>query len=140
MPVFCLNSSPATWPGEPLPPELRRAVLTTDRQKVKPRVSPTDGRPTASLKFLTVGAGDSVNSIPMTYELFKSVSELRVGMMPASLPRTVVAMLDTTRARLSGQIVRDENLLDGSEIRIGLRKDVIVRELNKFIVRQEDGK
>ena len=126
--------------GEPLPPELRRAVLTTDRQKVKPRVSPTDGRPTASLKFLTVGAGDSVNSIPMTYELFKSVSELRVGMMPASLPRTVVAMLDTTRARLSGQIVRDENLLESSEIRIGLRKDVIVRDLEKFIVRQEDGK
>jgi hypothetical protein len=74
----------------------------------------------------------------MTYELFRSVRELRAGMMPASLPRPVVALLDTTRARLSGQIVRDDNLLDGAEIRIGLRSEVIVRELNKFIVRQED--
>jgi len=126
--------------GEPLPPERQRAVLTTDRQKVKPREVRSVGRPAASLRFLTVGAGASVQSIPMTYELFKSVRELRVGMMPASLPRPVVALLDTTRARLSGQIVRDENLLDGAEIRIGLRSEVIVRELNKFIVRQEDGR
>lgn len=126
--------------GEPLPPEPRRAVLTTDRQKVRPRESRAVGRPTASLRFLTVGAGHSVQSIPMTYELFRSVRELRAGMMPASLPRPVVALLDTTRARLSGQIVRDDNLLDGAEIRIGLRSEVIVRELNKFIVRQEDGR
>jgi len=76
----------------------------------------------------------------MTYELFRSVRELRDGMRPASLPRPVVALLDTTRARLSGQIVRDDSLLDGAEIRIGLRSEVIVRELNKFIVRQEDGR
>jgi hypothetical protein len=124
--------------GEPLPPEPRRAVLTTDRQKVRPLESRAVGRPTASLRFLSVGAGASFQSIPMTYELFRSVRELRAGMMPASLPRPVVALLDTTRARLSGQIVRDDNLLDGAEIRIGLRSEVIVRELNKFIVRQED--
>jgi len=126
--------------GEPLPPEPRRAVLTTDRQKVRPRESRADGRPTASLRFFTVGAGTSMQSIPMTYELFRSVRELRDGMRPASLPRPVVALLDTTRARLSGQIVRDDSLLDGAEIRIGLRSEVIVRELNKFIVRQEDGR
>ena len=126
--------------GEPLPPEPRRAVLTTDKQRVRPREARAVGRPAASLRFLTVGAGASVQSIPMTYELFKSVRELRAGMMPASLPRPVIALLDTTRARLSGQIVRDENLLDGAEIRIGLRSEVIVLELNKFIVRQEDGR
>jgi hypothetical protein len=123
--------------GEPLPPEPRRAVLTTDRQKVRPRESRVGGRPAAALRFLTVGAGASSQSIPMTYELFRSVRELRAGMIPASLPRPVVALLDTTRARLSGRIVRDHNLLDGAEIRIGLRSEVIVREMNKFIVRQE---
>jgi len=122
--------------GEPLPPEQRRALLTTDRQKVRPRESAAGERPTASLRYLTVGTDPSVQSIPMTYELFKSVQELSVGMLPASLPRSVVALLDTTRARLSGQIVRDENLLDGAEIRIGLSNEVIVRELKKFIVRK----
>lgn len=124
--------------GEPLPPEPRRAVLTTDRQKVRPRESRTVGRPAASLRFLSIGTGASAQSIPMTFELFRAVRELRAGMMPASLPRPVIALLDTTRARLSGQIVRDPNLLDGAEIRIGLRNEVIVRELNRFIVRQEE--
>jgi hypothetical protein len=47
-------------------------------------------------------------------------------------------MLDTTRARLSGKIVRNEELLDEGEIRIGLRDDVIVRELAAFLVRWGD--
>jgi len=123
--------------GEPLPPERGRATLTTDRQKVRPKEATSNGRPKSSLRFLSVGQGGSSQSIPLTYELFRSVRELRSGMMPASLPRPVVALLDTTRARLSGRIVRDEGLLDGAEIRIGLRNEVIVRELKKFVLRQE---
>jgi len=124
--------------GEPLPPEPRRAVLTTDRQKVRPKEATNLGRPPASLQFLSVGAGVSIQSIALTYDLFKSVRELRSGMLTASLPRPVVAMLDTTRARLSGRIVRDESLLDGAEMRVGLRSEIIVRELNRFLVRQEE--
>ena len=55
----------------------------------------------------------------------------------ASLPRTVLALPVSTRAKLAGRIVRDEDLLDGSEIRIGLRSEVIVRELQKFLIRTE---
>lgn len=124
--------------GEPLPPEQRRAILTTPRQKVKARDMPNGDRPHSAIRFLTVGSGAGAQSIPLTYELFKSVRDLRRGMITASLPRPVVAMLDTTRARLSGQIVRDEELLEEGEMRIGLRDDVIVRELAAFIVRWED--
>jgi hypothetical protein len=126
--------------GESLPPEPRRAVLLTSKQKVRPREPTNYARPAATLRFLTVGTGASTQSIALTYELYRSVHELRNGMLRASLPRTVVALLDTTRARLSGRIVRNEELLDGSEIHIGLRGDVIVRELKKFIVRIEDGR
>lgn len=124
--------------GEPLPPVQRRAILTTPRQKVKARDMPSGDRPNSAIRFLMVGTGAGTQSIPLTYELFKSVRDLRRGMTTASLPRPVVAMLDTTRARLSGQIVRDEELLEEGEIRIGLRDDVIVRELAAFIVRWED--
>lgn len=120
--------------GEPLPPGQRRATLTTDKQKVRPRPLPGSDRPTASLRFLGVGSGSSSQSIPLTYELFKSVRELRQGMMPASLPRPVIALLDTTRARLAGTIVRDEELLEGAEIRLGNRDDIIVRERCEFVV------
>ena len=124
--------------GEPLPPVQRRAVLTTQKQKVKPLVDPEGTRPRGAIRFLGIGSRTNGKSIPLTYELFKSVRELRRGMIPASLPRTVVALLDTTRARLSGQIVRNEELLEGAEIRIGVHDDVIVRELGKFIVRRGD--
>ncbi len=124
--------------GEPLPPIPRRAILTTPRQKVKSRKGPDGDRPNSAIRFLSVGSGAASQSIPLTYELFKAVHDLRRGMTTSSLPRSVVAMLDTTRARLSGQIVRDEELLEESEIRIGLRGDVIVRELSAFLVRWED--
>lgn len=124
--------------GEPLPPKQRRAILTTPRQKVKAREMPNGDRPHSAIRFLTVGSGAGTQSIPLTYELFKSVRDLRRGMTTSSLPRPVVAMLDTTRARLSGKIVRDEELLEEGEIRIGLRDDIIVRELAAFLVRWED--
>ena len=121
--------------GEPLPPEPRRAVLTTDKQRVRPLPQPTSGRPVATMRFLSVGPVGTAQSIPLTYELFRSVGELQIGMLPASLPRAVVALLDTTRARLAGRIVRNEELLDGAELRIGLRNDVIVRQTGRFVVR-----
>jgi hypothetical protein len=124
--------------GEPLPPIQRRAILTTPRQKVKSRNGPEGDRPNSAILFLSIGSGSAIQSIPLTYELFKAVRDLKHGMTTSSLPRPVVAMLDTTRARLSGQIVRDEELLEEGEIRIGLRDDVIVRELAAFLVRWED--
>jgi hypothetical protein len=124
--------------GESLPPLPRRAILLTGKQRVRARPYQNERRPESTLRFLSVGDGPSTQVIPLTYELFRSVRELKGGMLPPSLPRTVVALLDTTRARLSGRIVRQEDLLDGSEIRIGVRDDVIARDLGKFVVRKED--
>jgi hypothetical protein len=124
--------------GEPLPPVSRRAALTTEKQRVRARETlGAATRARTSLRFLTIGSGKSVLPIPLTYELFKSVRELRRGMLSASLPRAVVALLDTTRAKLAGQIVRDEDLLDGAEITLGLRPERIARELRAFVVRSE---
>jgi hypothetical protein len=123
--------------GESPPPQSRRAILYTAKQKVRPRSQTASGRPVSTLRFLSVGDGSSTQPIPLTYELFRSVRELKRGMLASSLPRTVVALLDTTRARLSGRIVRNEDLLDGSEIHIGTTSDVVVRELGKFIIRKE---
>ena len=124
--------------GQPLPPANRQVALTTAKQKVRPNRVNDKGRPFSDMKLLSVGSGTSTQPIPLTYELFKSVRELRVGMLPASLPRTVTALLDATRARLAGRIVRDEEQLDGAEIRVGTRPEVIVRELGTFLVRQPD--
>jgi hypothetical protein len=121
--------------GEPLAPLPRRATVRTAKQKVKSIESPDGGRPPANVRFLSIGGKG--HPLALTYELFRSVRELEAGMLPASLPRSVVALLDTTRAKLSGVVVRDEEELDGAEIRIGTRDTVISRELGEFVVLNE---
>ena len=124
--------------GEPLPPPERRVMLTTDIQKVRPMPIPPDGnRPRSPVRFLSVGTGAAAQPVALTYELFKATKSLRKGMVPASLPRSVVALLDTTRAKLAGAVVRNEETLEGSEIRLGIRDDVIVRNFGTFVVQKE---
>lgn len=127
--VIVLNS---TF-GEPLAPLQRRATLHTAREKVRPIDAVTAGRPASPVRFLSVGGKE--HALALTYDLFRSVRELENGMLPASLPRPVVALLDATRARIGGRVVRDEDKLDGAEIRI--RDTVITRELGGFVVTRE---
>jgi hypothetical protein len=122
--------------GEPLPPEERRATLVTAKQRVRPRDTKHGEGPVSTIRYLAIGASSTAQFIPLTYELFRAARELSYGMVPASLPRPVVALLDATRARLSGKIVRNEEMLDGAEIYLGLRDDVIVRELGSFVIRR----
>lgn len=105
--------------GQPLPPQQRQATLLVPVRQVKALHLATEGRPRSPICFLQVGSGQSLQPIALTYDLFKAVKELERGISPASLPRTVVALLDTTRARLSGTIVRDPNVLEESTIGIG---------------------
>lgn len=130
----CLN----TTFGEPLPPAERQAVLVTAPQRVRPLDQQCAERPQPAFPYLAIGSGPRSQAVPLTYELFKAAAEMRRGMLPASLPRPVVALLDTTRARLAGQLVRDNELLEDGEIRIGRRADTIVMEQGEFLIRQEN--
>lgn len=124
--------------GEPLPPPERRVMLTTDKQKVlQMPLLHDESRPRLPVRFLTVGA--KKQPVALTYELFKATQSLRKGMVPASLPRSVVALLDTTRAKLAGIVVRNEDELEGSEIHLGIREDVISRNFGKFIITGREG-
>lgn len=105
--------------GQPLPPQQRQAILVVPVRQVRMRRLPTAGRPRSPICFLDVGHGQSLQPIALTYELFKAVKELERGLSLASLPRTVVALLDTTKARLSGPIVRDPEVLMDARIKIG---------------------
>ena len=126
--------------GEPLPPPERRVMLTTDIQRVRQMpFQQDDSKPKLPVRFLSVGSGNSAQPVALTYELFKATKSLRKGMVPASLPRSVVALIDTTRAKLAGTVVRDEDSLEGSEIQLGMRDDVIVRNFGTFIVRRGTG-
>ncbi|MBA0388615.1 hypothetical protein D7U91_12465 [Stenotrophomonas maltophilia] len=129
----CLN----TTFGEPLPPPERRVMLTTTAQRVKQMsLEHDDSRPVPPVRFLSVGSGTSAQPVALTYELFKATISLRNGMVPASLPRSVVALLDTTRAKLAGMVVRDSDSLDECDVRLGLRDELITQNFGKFVVRR----
>jgi len=124
--------------GEPLPPPERRVMLTTDIQRVRPMPLPSDeSSPRLPMRFLSVGSGNEAQAVALTYEMFKATKSLRKGMVPASLPRSVVALLDTTRAKLAGSVVRNEEALEGSEIHLGLRDDIVVRSFGKFLIQRK---
>jgi hypothetical protein len=122
--------------GEPTPEIERRAVLITSKQKVKPVNFSKMSGPRPPIQFLKIGSSGTDNPIPLTFDLFKSIYELRKGMMSSSLPRSVVALLDTTKAKLAGSIVRNEEQLDGAEIHIGINGDIVARELGRYIIRR----
>lgn len=118
--------------GQPLPPEARRATLVVPKQRVREGGVERPGRPRSPFPFLRIGArGDQ--QVPLTYDLFKSVSEITEGMSPSSLPKTVVALLDTTRARLSGPIVRDEEILEDAHFQLGRSTEQVVRARKRFV-------
>lgn len=118
--------------GQPKPPPSRRAMLVVQRRHVQPAGMSSDGRPRSPLQFLEVGDGASAQKIALTYELFKAVKEVDRGMSVASLPRSVLALLDTTGARLGGPIVRDASVLPRAEIRLGAGGVAVQQRRNGF--------
>lgn len=119
--------------GQPLPPRQRQATLLVQTRPVKALQLASEGRPRSPICFLQVGSGQSLQPIALTYDLFKAVKELERGISIASLPRTVVALLDTTRARLAGAIVRDPDVLEESIIRIGSDGIEVGQSWNGFV-------
>lgn len=123
--------------GQPLPPRQRQATLVVPQSPVKMFAPDTAGRPRPPICYLKVGQGRSAQPVPLTHDLFKAVKELERGLSPASLPRTVVALLDTTKARLSGPIVRDRELLDDARIRVGADGTVVGHSWSGFVADKE---
>jgi hypothetical protein len=126
--------------GQPMPPQTRRALLIVPSRTVRPIELQSANRPAAPVSFLRVGEGRSSQPLALTYDLFKAVKELESGMSIASLPATVVALLDTARARLAGPIVRDALLLERARIRIGASGTQVVQRRSGFALRQEAGR
>jgi hypothetical protein len=112
--------------GQPLPPSNVQAILFVPRRHVQPAKTSGVGRPAAPLRFLQVGEGPSAQDVALTYELFKAVKDIKRGMSNSSLPRSVLALLDTTCARLAGPIVRDDGVLRRATIHLG--NNVVVEQ------------
>lgn len=105
--------------GQPMPPTTLRAVLVTSKQPVKPRTDTLSGRPMSPMRLLRVGRNRGEQTIALTFDLYRSIRLLEAGLSRASLPTEVNALIDATKARLSGPIVRDPEGLEDSSIELG---------------------
>jgi hypothetical protein len=105
--------------GQPMPPATLRAVLITNKQTVKPQLETLSGRPAAPMRLLRVGRNRGEQTIALTFDLYRSIRLLEAGLSRASLPTEVNALIDATKARLSGPIVRDQESLEDSYIELG---------------------
>jgi hypothetical protein len=119
--------------GQPLPPMQRQTTLIVPQRNVRPLILNSTGRPKSPICYLRIGTGESVQSIPLTFELFHAVKELDRGLSPASLSRNVVALLDATKALLSGPIVRDHELWEDAKIKIGVDGTEISKSFDGFV-------
>jgi hypothetical protein len=124
--------------GQPLPPPRGRALLVVPRRRVMIRDKSEIGRPRSSLCFLEIQVGDAYQPIALTYDLFRAVDDLGKGVSQSSLPRGVLTLLDTTRARMAGSIVRDRSALERPTVHLG-DSTVITRQRGVFVSDRKGG-
>jgi len=117
--------------AQPTPPRRRSVNLETTVVKVLPwRTEPTE-RPQPQIAYLKVGD----DPVPLTFELYCALRQLRRGMHPGSLNDEVFAMVDRVRARVAGEVVRDEDrLLDDAVIVLGATGEEIRFTGKEFVV------
>ena len=100
--------------GQPVPHH--HATLRAPMVKVTYMLPPKSGQHArSSLSYLKI----KNHAMPLTYPLFKALAELKEGLMEASIPTDILAMIERMRARMAGEIVRDIDSLDDATLSVG---------------------
>lgn len=129
---FC--SSLVTTFAQPVPDRARNVTLMAPRVPVKVlEAGQSDSRPLDTVPYITIK--DHV--IPVTFALFSALREVGRGMLHASLPGDIFALLDATKSIVTGQVIRDPNILsDEPRIRIGGCNEMLVLGSGRIDVEQ----
>jgi hypothetical protein len=124
--------------GQPVARRNREIMLVTRGVRVKEvRREPTSGRPRDSLPYLHVAE----TTVPMTFPLFKALEEVASGLHEASLPSEIFTLLSGVKSLVSGQLVRDESLLeDDARITFGAAQEEVEILDGEFQVIEREAK
>lgn len=108
--------------GQPNPNPINRISLKVNKVQVKAEY--------VNMRFNDVPRTESavliISSkyhIPLSYQLYKALMMLGQNLRISSLPEEVIALLDNIKSRLGGIIVRNEDGLFNSTIKIGNSKN-----------------
>jgi hypothetical protein len=121
----------ATTFGQPVAQRSRDVAMrlpTPVRVKIITREGES-GRPMEPLPYLRVDR----HYVPLTFELFRALKEVYAGLHDASLPAEIYSLLDRVKSLVSGQLVRDKQVLsDEPVILIGASADRVEYISGKF--------
>jgi hypothetical protein len=130
------SASLVTTFGQPVASRSREIRLLTRKVRVREvRREKTQGRPRDSLPYLQVGE----TTVPMTFPLFEALEEVDAGLHEASLPAEIFTLLNGVKSLVSGQLVRDESMLeDDARIVFGAAAEKVeILGLNYRIIEAE---
>ena len=113
----------ATTFGQPVTNMNRNITLTTREIKINlERLVDQRERPGSPVPTLRV----SGIPVPITFQLFDCIQAISDGMLEASLPEEIFAMIDSVKSRVGGNAVRDDDVLEnGVELSVGSKKAAI---------------
>jgi len=123
----------ATTYGQPITNDRRDVALFTKKIKLKyPILDQIAERPGNILPFLELNG----LQIPITFQLYKSLNGVASGMMEASLPEEVYAMIDGIKSRIAGHIIRDPKVLE-DELFLLIGKNRVNVEIDDYEIETE---
>ena len=123
----------ATTYGQPITNDRRDVALFTKKIKLKyPILDQIAERPGNILPFLELNG----LQIPITFQLYKSLNGVASGMMEASLPEEVYAMIDGIKSRIAGRIIRDPKVLE-DELFLLIGKNRVNVEIDDYEIETE---
>ena len=114
----------ATTFGQPVAERSRDVALLLPKMVTVRPVVPEggEGRPSSTLPYLLVEG----HYVALTFDLFRALNEVCEGLHEASLPAEIYSLLDRVKSLVSGQVVRDPQVLnDDPTIVLGSSRDVI---------------
>jgi hypothetical protein len=103
--------------------EEAQVKLTVPRIQIKPMyvINELKDVPRPELRVFSIKFGEMLY-IQLSYQLYKALRKLDQGVKPASMPLEVLAMIDSIKSKIAGNLVRDESLLINAKIKIGISK------------------
>ena len=122
----------ATTFGQPMAERSREVSLvveTTINPKSCFSQLSSEVRPRESVSYLKIEG----QYVPVTFQLFKALQDIKDGLLQASLPNEIFSMLDLIKSLVSGKVVRDPVFLqEDPQINVGRGKEKISYSNGKF--------
>lgn len=113
----------ATTFGQPVTNRSRDITLKMPKINVQFELADTADKSRPGEKMAELSVSGSGIKIPLTFQLYESIFSIADGMLEASLPEEIYAMIDSVKSKVGGVVVRKpEYLEDGFDLLLGPQK------------------